>query len=107
MLERTYVIPLRKAWLKAPRYKRAKRAVRAAREFLAKHMKAEDVRILPELNMEIWKDGIKSPPGKVKVLTIKDDKGTVWGQLFGKKIELEKPEEKKGKKAEKKAEEKT
>ena len=55
-LERTYTIPLRREWLKAPRYKRAKRAIAAVRTFLERHMKSEDIRIGTHLNLEIWKD---------------------------------------------------
>jgi len=99
MLERTYIIPLRKEWLKAPAYKRAKRAVTAVRDFLARHMKSEDVRILPDLNMAVWADGIRSPPPRIKVRTVRDDNGTVWGQLFGKKIPAVDKEEKPAKKA--------
>ena len=94
-LERTYTIPLRKGWLKAPRYKRAKKAVNTLREFLVRHMKSDDVRLLPELNLEIWKHGMKNPPPRVKVNVVKDDKGVVKAQLFGIKIEEKKPEEKK------------
>jgi len=93
MLERTYIIPLRKEWLKAQRYKRAKKAVKAVKEFLEQHMKSEDVRLLPELNCHIWRHGIKNPPCRVKVTTVKTDEGIVYGQLFGKKIPL--PEDKK------------
>ena len=38
VLERTYNVPLRKEWLKVPKYKRAKKAVTALRQFLVKHM---------------------------------------------------------------------
>ncbi len=94
-LERTYIIPLRKGWLKAPRYKRAKKAVNTLREFLSRHMKSEDVRLLPELNLEIWKHGIRNPPSQVKVNVVKDDKGVVKVQLFGKPMAEEKKEEEK------------
>ncbi|MBW2973609.1 50S ribosomal protein L31e [Candidatus Woesearchaeota archaeon] len=96
-VERTYTIPLRREWLKAPKYRRAKKAVNAVKEFLIKHMKSEDVRLGKYLNEEIWKDGMKNPPGKVKVNVLKDDKGVVRAELFGKKIDTgEKKEEKKG-----------
>jgi len=96
-LERTYVVPLRKGWLKAPKYRRTKKAVNTLREFLVRHMKSKDVRILPDLNLELWKHGMKNPPSKVKINVIKDDKGVVKAQLFGKIIEEEKKvEEKKG-----------
>lgn len=107
-MERTYTIPLRKEWLKVPRYKRAKKAVTAVKQFLAKHMKSDDVRIFPELNMALWADGIKNPPARIKITTVKNDKGTVFAQIFGKKIVMEE-EKKEGKKAKKeeKTEEKT
>lgn len=96
-MERTYIVPLRKGWLKAQRYKRAKKAVHTLQEFLKKHMKSEDVRIGTYLNLEIWKHGIKNPPSRVKVNAVKDDKGVVRAELFGAPVsEVKKPEEKKG-----------
>lgn len=88
-LERTYTIPLRREWLKAPKYKRAKRAVSAIRSFLCRHMKVEkhtatkNVKLGPQLNLELWKHGIKNPPPRVKVNVSKDDKGVVRAELFG------------------------
>jgi len=96
-MERTYIIPLRKGWLKAQRYKRAKKAINTLKEFLKKHMKSEDVRLGTFLNLEIWKHGIKNPPSRVKVNVVKDDKGVVRAELFGAPVaEVKKPEEKKG-----------
>ncbi len=95
-MERTYTIPLRKGWLKAPRYRRAKKAVNTLKEFLVRHMKSEDVRVMPELNLEIWKHGMKNPPSRVKVNVSKDDKGVVKAQLFGVSMVQEVKEEKKG-----------
>ncbi len=94
-LERTYTIPLRKGWLKASRYRRAKKAVNTAREFLVKHMKSEDVRLGTYLNLEIWKHGMRNPPSRVKVNVSKDDKGVVRAELFGAPVIGEKKEEKK------------
>lgn len=106
-VERTYVVPLRRGFLKSPRYKRAKKAVNTLREFLVRHMKSEDVRILSELNVAIWGHGIKNPPSRVKINVKKDDKGVVVAQLFGVPFEkVEVKEEKKApakKEAEKKA----
>ncbi len=54
-MERTYIIPLRKEWLKVPIYKRTKKAVKATKEFLQKHMKVETVKLGRHLNMkEHW-----------------------------------------------------
>ncbi len=96
-MERTYVIPLRKSWLKTQRYKRAKRAINAVKEFLIHHMKSEEILIGSHLNLFIWKHGMKNPPCRVKVNVSKDDKGVVKAELFGAPVEVKKPvEEKKG-----------
>ncbi len=105
-LERTYTIPLRKEWLKAPRYRRAKRTVAAVREFLTRHMKPTELKLGRYLNLEIWKHGMRNPPPRIRVTAKKDDKGVVTAELLGapvekpsekkeeKKVEVKKPEEK-------------
>ncbi len=85
--ERTYNIPLRKEWLKTPKYKRAKKAVTAIKEFLVKHMKSDNIKLGKLLNLDLWKHGIKNPPHHIKVTAIKEDDGTVKAELFGKKYE--------------------
>lgn len=107
VLERTYNIPLRKEFLKVPRYKRAKKTVSALRKFLMRHMKAEikDVKIGKYANLKIWERGIKNPPHHIKVNVKKDDEGKVFAELVGapeEKIEIKKPEIKEEKKEEKK-----
>lgn len=103
-LERTYNVPLRKEYMKAPRWNRTKKAVTALRQFLAKHMKAEEVKLSKELNEELWKHGIKNPPHHVKVKAVKDKEGVVTAELFGaekpvsKKEKKEKPAKKESKK---------
>ncbi len=108
--ERTYTIPLRKAILKVPRYKRAKRAMSEIRIFLKRHLKVETVKIGQHLNIYMWRHGIKNPPTKVKVNAIVDEEGVGWTELFGKPVlpptEEEIKEEKKKEKAEAKKEEK-
>jgi len=119
-LERTYIIPLRREWLRVPKYRRAKRAVHAVQNFLKRHMKAKDlenVKLGRFLNEAIWARGINNPPHKIKVNVNKDDKGLVFAELYGKEMP-KKTEEKKGlggkivekvtgKKEEKKTEKKT
>ena len=90
-LERTYNVPLRKEYMKAPRWNRTKKAVIALRQFLVKHMKSENVLLSKELNEEMWKHGIQNPPHHVKVKVMKDDKGVVKADLFA----VEKPASKK------------
>jgi len=93
-IERVYNVPLRKEWLKKPKYVRAKKAARALREFLIKHMKSDDVKIGKHLNEMLWKHGIKNPPHHVKLTAIKDDKGVVRAELVGFKYEEFKKEKK-------------
>ena len=104
VLERTYNVPLRKEFQKAPMYRRAKKAVIALREFLMRHMKASEVKVGPALNHMIWARGIKHPPHHVKVNAVRDDAGVVKAELFGVKWEEKKTaqpaKEKKAKKAE-------
>tara|TARA_Y100000310_G_scaffold324806_1_gene387156 strand:+ start:186 stop:749 length:564 start_codon:yes stop_codon:yes gene_type:complete len=76
-IEREYTIPLRHKWKKVPRYKRANKAIRAIKEFLARHMKVRDrdlkkIKIDKYLNEEVWFRGIRKPPAKIKVKAIKE-----------------------------------
>ncbi|HJN56647.1 MAG: 50S ribosomal protein L31e [Candidatus Woesearchaeota archaeon] len=111
VLERNYNVPLRREFQKAPRWRRAKKAVTALREFVSKHMKSDNVLIGRYANELLWKDGIKNPPHHIKVNAVKDDKGTVKVELVelpGKaKREMAKQQEvdKKKKAEEKKKEE--
>ena len=97
-LEREYNVPLRKGWLKSPKYKRAKKAVKTLREFLQKHMKSENVKIGKYANLDIWKKGIKNPPHHIKVNVTKDSEGKVMAEIVGAPEEKPKEEKKKGKK---------
>ena len=67
-----YNVPLRREWLKVPRYRRTKKAVRALRGFIAKHTKVEDVRIGKYLNLRLWEHGRKNPPHKITVKVTKE-----------------------------------
>ena len=91
-LERIYTIPLRSEWLKVPAYKRSKKAMKAVREFLIKHMKSENVKLGRMLNMHVWENGIKKPPHHVKVTAVKFDDGPVRAELIGFPVEEKKVE---------------
>ncbi len=76
-LERIYIVPLRKAWLKKASYRRAGRASKALKQFIARHMKVPDhdtskVKLDMFLNNEIWFRGHTKPPAKIKVRAVKD-----------------------------------
>ena len=78
--ERIYTIPLKKAW-NVPRKKRTPRAIRLIREFVKRHMKAEDVRIETEVNEAVWTRGIQKPPRRIRVRVTKDKDGVVTVHL--------------------------
>lgn len=67
-----YNVPLRREWLKVPRYRRTKKSVKAVREFISKHTKVDDVRIGRYLNLKLWEHGRKNPPGKITVKVVKE-----------------------------------
>ncbi len=103
-LERIYTVPLGDAY-DAVRNKRAPRAVKILREFLARHMKADEVLLSEALNKFIWEKSIQKPPRKVKVRVIKED-AVARAYLADEKIEEPKKEEKKAEKKEAPKEEK-
>lgn len=70
-LKREYVIPLRRKTILAPKWRRSKKAMSVLKDFIRKHMKADNVIICNELNEFIWANGIKNPPGKVSVVAYK------------------------------------
>jgi len=74
---REYVIPLRKTFLKKPKYKRTSIAIKAIKKYIAKHMKVSErdlskVKIDPYFNNEVWFRGKTNPPAKVKVKATKE-----------------------------------
>ncbi|MCL4325443.1 MAG: 50S ribosomal protein L31e [Candidatus Thermoplasmatota archaeon] len=78
-MERFYNIPLRNAKLKAGRTKRAPRAIKEIKLFVAKHMKSsiDDVWIDTHINKLIWKNGIRNIPSKIRVKVVKFEDGLV------------------------------
>jgi ribosomal protein L31E len=116
VIERVYNIPLRKGFRQTARYKKTKRAGAVLKEFLSRHMKQPDltkVLIGRNLNIELWKHGIKNPPCQIKVTVIKEDNGDVKAELYGfkyghkKKAEKEDKESKEEAKAAKEAKKKS
>ena len=113
---RIYTVPLRKEYLKTPKWRRTKKASSALRAFILKHSKADSVKISRWVNEELWRNGIKNPPSKVKVSVTttkeKKKKGEKETEKLIAKVELaelparakrlEKKEEVKKKKAPKK-----
>lgn len=81
--KRIYTVPLRRGFNNTPKYKRAAKAVRVLKEFLAKHMKSDNVKLGKFLNEFLWKHGIKNPPARVKIHAQNVD-GEVRAELEGK-----------------------
>jgi large subunit ribosomal protein L31e len=75
--EKVYTIPLRHVWVVTPRGRRAPRAVRDVRDYVARHMKADEVAVSNEINSEIWGRSINKPPRKITVRAVKDKEGKV------------------------------
>ncbi len=76
-IEREYIIPLRREWIRVPYYERSGRAIKAIKKFIAKHMKildrdVEKVKIDVYFNNELWFKGRANPPAKVKVKAKKE-----------------------------------
>lgn len=77
VLEREYIIPLRRVWLRVPKYERTGKAIKAIKQFIAKHMKVPDrdiekVKLDIYFNNELWFRGRAHPPAKIKVRAIKE-----------------------------------
>lgn len=86
ILEREYIVPLRKGWLKVPKYKRGAKAVKTLKGFIAQHMKVYDrdlrkIKLDIILNNEIRFKGMKKPPARIKVKAKKFDDGIVRVEL--------------------------
>ena len=106
-IERIYNVPLRRSFQKVARDKKSKKAVKALKEFVIKHMKSEQVKIGPKANEYIWDRGIQKPPHHVKIKVVKEN-DVVLAELpeffddFYKLIASKKGEKKEAKKEEEK-----
>jgi large subunit ribosomal protein L31e len=79
-MERIYTIPLRDV-KKAPRGRRAEKAVRYVRAFMEKHMKSSDVRLDPSFNEKLWERGMRNIPPRIRVKAEKREDGSVLVSL--------------------------
>lgn len=80
-VESIYTISLGKVKHRAPGSKRAAKAARHVRRFIAKHMKSENVKIGPSLNRKLWERGIRKLPPKVRVRARTEEDGSVLVEL--------------------------
>jgi large subunit ribosomal protein L31e len=70
--ERFFTIDLNKAKI-ASRNKRAARAMRMVKEFLARQLGDKELKISPNINFEIWKRGQRNPPNRIEVKVLEKD----------------------------------
>lgn len=87
LIEREYIIPIKKYLRHTPDYKKARKAVKIVLEFVAKHLRVEDrdtknVRMDKLVNNELWWRGIANPPNKIKVKVKKFSDGIAHVELF-------------------------
>jgi len=92
-LSRVYTINLSKVLL-SPENRRTKRAINMIKEFAMRHMKAEEIKINEELNRQMWQDGIRHPPRRVRVKMTKDEDGVVTVSPYSEEVKEEVVEEK-------------
>lgn len=79
--EKIFTVPLRGAYGKT-RVKRAPYAVRAVRDYIKTHTKADEVKLGWNLNKSLWTGGTKKPPRSVRVKAVMDGK-TAKAELLG------------------------
>ena len=75
--ERIYTVPLRKAYWTGSRLRRANKAVRILQKFVERHMKPEEMLIMPKVNELIWSRGIEKPPRRIRIRATKNDENLV------------------------------
>jgi large subunit ribosomal protein L31e len=87
-IERVYTVPL-KITKNVPKTKRAPRAIKEIKEFVARHMAEESadeeeekgekkgVWLDSKLNEVIWSQGIEKPPRKIRVKAIRFEDGLI------------------------------
>lgn len=90
MDERLYTINFSKIYALGRHRERARKAIKFLRAFSARHMKADEGKVVigADVNEFVWKRGIQKPPRKLRVKMMKDKDGTVM-------VTLEQPMDKK------------
>jgi large subunit ribosomal protein L31e len=78
--EQIYIIPLRDVQ-HTPRWERGKRAMKAIRDFLARHMKSEEIKLDQSINEAVWERGSHKPPSRIRVRAMKFEDGQVQAEL--------------------------
>lgn len=75
MVEKIYTINLKKATIKTPRWEKAKKSMSFIREFLKRHMKADEIRIGKSITEKVWMYGGKKIPNKIRIKALETEEG--------------------------------
>src|SRR5690242_1844396 len=67
-ITRTATINLHRRLYKITFKQKAPKAVKEIKDFARKTMFTQDVRLDPELNQELWRNGVRNCPNKVEVI---------------------------------------
>ncbi|MFB6489809.1 MAG: 50S ribosomal protein L31e [Thermoproteus sp. AZ2] len=80
--QREYRVSLKRAYW-AARTRRAKRAVRIIKEFVARHLRLEEakVKLDPEVNAYIWSRSLEKPPRVIDIVVERREDGSVLVKL--------------------------
>lgn len=78
--EQIYIIPLRDVQ-HTPRWERGKRAMKAIRDFLSRHMESEEIKLDQSINEAVWERGSHKPPSRIRVRAMKFEDGQVQAEL--------------------------
>ncbi|MFH1306918.1 MAG: 50S ribosomal protein L31e [Candidatus Micrarchaeota archaeon] len=90
-----YIVNLSESYNEV-RNKRAGKAVKILRKYLAKHMKVDEknVVISAGVNSLVWRDSVQKPQRKIKIRCIREgEKATAW--IIGEEENVKKEEERK------------
>lgn len=81
-MERIYNIPLRRDWLKSPKWRRSKKAISVIQIYLKKHTKITNIKLSKWINELVWARGGKNPPCKISIkVEIDKDKNLAKAEL--------------------------
>ena len=75
MAERIFTINLRKATLEARRWEKSKKTVAIIRNYLKRHMKADEIKIGKSITEKIWSGGNQNPPNKIRIIAVESEEG--------------------------------
>ncbi|HLC39610.1 MAG TPA: 50S ribosomal protein L31e [archaeon] len=82
--EKIITINLRKGLKKSPRWNRARKVAANLRKIIARHFKAEEIKIDAKVNDAIWRRSIERPVHKLRLKVTKTDAKTAKVELLEK-----------------------